>query len=241
MSQNPFGLTGFSHLQGELPDETKRHICEILESIGAVKFSSSISKFLKDEKSKIFLEEPISDASKMRAFLKSLDDSVGIFHAVNNISEHSSKLNEVRARFRKIQNTAMILHTNLADISTGERLFLGEEICTLFDTLKADSIKAAQLLRIPRKAASKFKAGRRPVSYSTLHMAAHVADAMRHDLEIVPTSTKSGLFIELLEVVYEAATGKEPKALHSLAPRALKVGVTRNSDGTIIFDLQKPI
>ena len=186
-------------------------------------------------------EDRNEEVRKIKAFLAALDDSVSIFHAVNEISNSSSKLKEVRARLKKIQNTAMVLHANLEDVSFGERDFLGEEISTLIDTLNAVSVRVAQLLIFPRKVASKLKPGRRPVDYSTLQMAAHVAEAMRHDLGEIPTSTKNGLFIELLEIVYQAATGKDPKALHGLAGRALKVKVKRNPDGSIIFDPSSPI
>lgn len=67
-------------------------------------------------------------------------------------------------------------------------------------------------------------------------LAADVADAIETHLGIRATCTKNGLFVEVLEVVLEEATGKPVKTVHELARAVIKHKIKRKRpDGTIEY------
>ena len=109
------------------------------------------------------------------------------------------------------------------------------------EKLSADCLRVINLLSMPAKQIDQYVSGGRPTEYSTLLMSAHVAMAMRHTLEIAPKSTKDGLYLKILEVIFEAATGREPKAIHELARRALKIEATEYPGGGVLFEPENTI
>jgi hypothetical protein len=66
------------------------------------------------------------------------------------------------------------------------------------------------------------------------YLALDVAHAIRTHLDQEPTLTKDDLFMEILELVLAAATGKEEHCVHELARRALKGARRIGEEGGLI-------
>jgi len=233
--QNPNG-TGVSSLDHSLSDISKFQICLILGSGKHPDFSPQVSRILIDQDNWASIEEHIYKIDRVREFLRSLDDSVSIYHAAINIAEDSLPSN-VRENIRAIRYDASALLGRLTDLNVSTRIFIGEETCALIEKLSADCLTVHKLLSMPAKQINQYVSGGRPIEYSTLQMSTHVARAMRQKLEIAPKSTKTGLYLQILEVIFEAATGREPTALHDLARRALKLEASEYSSDGVFFEL----
>ena len=216
-----------------MPENAKRDICIILGSEGAVKFSPQISQMLDDEEGWDILEKQVDKVDSVREFLKSLDDSVGLYHAAKEVQD-DSKATVVRDNFRAARKNLIRIKENLG---MTERIFLGENATEL----EANFSKAYITLGLAVKLVQENVSPGAPSGIPRLLTAAHVALAMRRNLDIEPKTTKDGLFVQLLEIVLKAATGKEQKAIHELARQALKIEITDYSGGGIMFEVQNPI
>ena len=256
MSKNTFGGTGASLLIHELTDHSQRLVCELLVSEDQVILPPEFSKLLIDLKSKTQATERLDDfassvgwgkikeliakTENLRAFFSNLDDAVGILHAAVDVAK-KSKPSDVRDELSEAQSAAINLQKKLVNLSVGARYWIGEGNCNALEKLREDCVEALKILGSVGEYIGRSVSSGGSINYPTLHLAAYTADALRFHMGIKPTTTKGGLFERILEVVYEEATGKEHQSLHALVSRALKVEVTRNPDGTIIFDPQKPI
>lgn len=187
-----------------------------------------------------FLKDRSIEVADPDGFFDALAGAIGLFDTLVRLRKESRPA-AVRKNLGHATDAALGLHDALNELDGNSRQLLGEVvqggIHSLYDNIKP-VIRALQ--RALRLAGDYPCVGDLPEPHR-FFLAADVADAIETYLGIPATSTKSGIFMAILESVVTEATGKEAKAVHELARKAVKHKVKRKGLGGLVEYVPPPI
>ncbi|MCA1805694.1 MAG: hypothetical protein LC646_10250 [Xanthomonadaceae bacterium] len=155
--------------------------------------------------------------------------ALAAYRAMTGLAEES-KPASVRKNLNISLNAALRLNDTLNDLDANSRMLLSQvasggiskihhHLSEIITALSEAGHKADEL---PDK-------GRLP-DYARQNLAVAVLEALR-SCGVAPTTTKDGLYNNLLAVVLEIATGKRASAVHKLATKAVKI--TKDNDAQL--------
>jgi hypothetical protein len=199
----PDGVTPY--VRKDLPAAAKRHIANVLARY----------------------DVPPAD---IRVVLDAISLAVSLYRGAKAYQQTCTP-SHVRRRLERLRNTAMKLNEQFNALDDVSRQLLQEYA----DDLSYNGL-AAQILPIITAASSAYEAaGSFPNTalpdYARRELAVRVADIIEHCLHTAPTSTRNGLYIDLLGATVEAAIGKPPRECQKLARAALAELKARRADG----------
>ncbi len=201
-----WGATGaFDYFPPRLSDENKEHIYELLKGSGATD-------------------------SEFHLFVGELAEAVGRYDSHANERERT-KPAAVKANLKRGIETAKALLDVLNNLDGNSKALLCEVGAEDFRTFQGYAARSLTGLMKALKAANEYPKSGNLVEHHRLLLAADVVDAMRCYLKIEPTLTRGGLYEAILEVALKEATGKEARAVHALARRALFEVVKLKAEG----------
>ena len=187
-----------------------------------------------------FLKDRSIEVADPDSFFDALADAIGLFDRGKWLRSKSLPA-AVRKNLVHATDSALGLHDALNELDGNSHQLLGEVvqggIHSLYDNIKP-VIRALQ--RALRLAGDYPQGGGDLPEPHRFFLAADVADAIETYLGIPATSTKSGIFIAILESVVTEATGKEALAVHELARAVIKHKVKRKRPGGIIEYVPPP-
>lgn len=160
------------------------------------------------------------DECSWDAFYTDIEQGLAAYRAMTGLADESRPA-AVRRNLKTSLETALKLNDTLNDLDANSRLLLGQAasggIHATYNHLQ-EIIMA--LSEAGHKADDLPSKGRLP-DYARLNLATAVLEALR-SCGASPTTTKEGLYQNLLAVVLEIATGKPANAVHDLAEKAMK-------------------
>lgn len=175
------------------------------------------------------------------AFFDTLANAIGFFKENVKLREKSRPA-AVRENLRLALARALALNDALNKLDGNSRRLLGEVAQGRIDSIFGNIQTVILVLNKARTLADDYpSAGNLPEPHR-LFLAVDVADAIETFLGAPVTTTKTGLFVAILEVALTVATGKEAKAVHELARKAIKYKykVKRNGQGGLIEYVPPP-
>ncbi|RRQ21972.1 hypothetical protein D6C00_08440 [Thiohalobacter thiocyanaticus] len=141
------------------------------------------------------------------------------YKAMSSLRDES-KPSEVRKNFKKSLDAALILNDRLNEMDANSRLILDRNMAGGITTLHEYLNRIISALSEGGHAANEYPKGRL-TDYARLELARIVIKALKSQ-GIEPTTTKEGLFSNVLAIVLETATGKPVNAVHALAAEAIR-------------------
>ncbi len=175
----------------------------------------------------------------IEGFFGTLANAIGFFDWGKRLREKSRPA-AVRENLRRAEAAASRLNDALNRLDGNSRQLLGETvpggIRSLFGHVRGIilPLKRAVLL------ADEYPQGGALPEPHRYFLADDVKDAIKTHLGIRATSTREGLFVEVLDAVLEEATGTPVKAVHELARAVIKHKVKRKRPGGIIEYVPPP-
>ena len=173
------------------------------------------------EQIELFLEGRNIEVPDPDGFFGALASGISIFDSSKPLGEESRPA-AVRENLRRAKAAALRLNNALNKLDGNSRQLLGEVVqggvLSLYDNVKV----VIRDLHLALQLANEFPSSGSLPEHNRLYLAVDVANAIETHLNVTATSTKDGLFVEILEAVVGEATGKEAKALHELARKAVK-------------------
>lgn len=182
------------------------------------------------------------------AFFQDVENAISLYRAFRKLAAKSLP-GLVRKQLRDAHGAASELERRTAALSPLARMLLNEAVeggPSAVSSLLCDvrtAIAAAQ------KLAGDSPSGRRPDD-DRVYLARNVAEAIHVHLGIEPTLTrnadsssgrsKGGVFIPIVEIVVEIATGTPHSAGHDLASRAVKTLKTEHGHGLVEYGPVSP-
>ncbi len=182
-------------------------------------------------------------------FFGTLANAIGLFDWGKRLREKSRPA-AVRDNLRCAEAAASHLNDALNRLDGNSRQLLGETvpggIRSLFGHMREIILPLKGAVLLAKEYSPKGGALREPPKGGDLpephryFLAADVKDAIETHLDIRATCTKKGLFVEVLEVVLEEATGKPVKTVHELARAVIKHKLKRKDPDGIIEYVPPP-
>lgn len=177
----------------------------------SVKLSADQCKQILD----VFDESPLADPD---AFLKGVERAIHMYRQAKELARQSSP-SEVRKNLELATDAALKLNDCMNDLDGNSRRLL-DEVAPKVDQQKMLAEIIGALSRA-RAAAREYQAKGRLPEYQNQYLAAYLRALYEKHTGRKATTVKSGLFMELVEVVMPIATGKAAKALHTLAEKVV--------------------
>lgn len=214
-----WGASGIPKLpHADLKPATKQQILEVLRAKGV-------------------------DVADMDGFLAALDGAAALYYDVKEVHENSLP-SVVRRRLTRLRDAAKEMIEAINDLDGNSAQLLNEIVPGGSGVLQADALPVLQASEKALFLAGQYVIGSeqprqkqgKPAQDYRLFTAVEVAHAVEVFCRERPKVTKNGLFSNILSIVLEDVTGKEVKAVHDLAARALTPGIRRvSSDGIVTF------
>ncbi|BAZ92607.1 anti-sigma factor [Thiohalobacter thiocyanaticus] len=175
----------------------------------------------REDKERLGLEisakgQELKDADEFHSLI---EHALMSYKAMSSLRDES-RPSEVRKNFKKSLDSALLLNDRLNEMDANSRLILSRKISGGITTLHRHLGKIISALSEGSHAADEFPKGRL-TDYARLELARVVIKALKSQ-GIEPTTTKEGLFSNVLAIVLEMATGKPVSAVHALAAEAIR-------------------
>jgi hypothetical protein len=203
------GPTGVGHPGPSLPDDVKEHLRTIAASKAA----------------------PSAD---LDGFVELVDTAASQFWATRSLQEQALPAT-VRRELKAAHHASRRLIDRLNDLGGTSRHFLYSEGPPENRTRFREALTyvAAQLARARRRSDELSKSGGAPRNHARVCLAALVAHAIQTRLAVKPTTTRGGLFEDVLATVIEAVERRPNPSVSKWMSAGLAAKVSEHPDGVI--------
>jgi hypothetical protein len=176
-------------------------------------------------------------AADLDGFIELVDMAASQYWGLRSLQEQALPA-RVRGELKAVDEAGRRLIDRMNDLGGTARHFLFSREAKGGGTRFREALLyvTSQLARARQRADELSKSAGAPLNYARIYLAALIAHAIETRLKVKPTTTRGGLFEDVLATVIEAIEKRKEPSVRELMRAGLKAQVYESPEGAIEID-----